>query len=169
MLTLASGRQIGQSRSIQRLVARHTGLYPEDPLDASDVDGLMDALDDFQSAVNATGRGLEGEEKNAARKKGIETEGENTHTKLSKIEANCGADGFAVGGKLTIADLHLAATTTLIISGFFDGIPKTALDKFPNVLAIRKNVASNPNVAKYLSETVGEHPMYQNLRDAGKA
>ena len=42
---------------------------------------------------------------------------------LEKFLLKTGTEGFAVGDKITIADVHLYASLTFLGSGFFDGIP----------------------------------------------
>ena len=66
VITLQDGTQFGQARSILRFIGKHSGLYPEDPLEALKVDSLMDALDEFQTITNSVGQGLPQEEKEAA-------------------------------------------------------------------------------------------------------
>ena len=54
-----SGTTICQTRSMQRLVAKYTGLYPKDPVAAAHVDAVMDILEDFISFVKNSAHGID--------------------------------------------------------------------------------------------------------------
>jgi glutathione S-transferase len=151
-LTLSNGEQIAQSRNVLRFIGKHTNLYPlNDHLLAAKVDELLDVADDLNNKVNATGRGLEKEAKEKLR---FETsqQGGAVYEYLTKLEnfiAKNGANGYCVGSSLTVADLAIAAHASNVISGFYDGIPPTMLDPFPNIQAVRKTVATQEAVAAY--------------------
>eukprot|EP01091_Cochliopodium_minus_P021196 TRINITY_DN95_c0_g2_i3.p1 TRINITY_DN95_c0_g2~~TRINITY_DN95_c0_g2_i3.p1 ORF type:complete len:157 (+),score=48.86 TRINITY_DN95_c0_g2_i3:30-473(+) len=51
VLTLENGEEIAQSKAILRYVGRLTKLYPQDNLQATKVDELFEALDDFSSKM----------------------------------------------------------------------------------------------------------------------
>lgn len=57
----------GQSLAINRFVARLTGLYPADPLQAAHVDAIIDGASDLFPAVMKVGVGLDQAAKEAAR------------------------------------------------------------------------------------------------------
>jgi glutathione S-transferase len=154
-LTLSSGDVVAQQRSMLRLVGKETGLYPtDDSIKAANIDSLMDACEDVGTKCNDTGRGLPKEEKEAARTKCIEKDGD-VYGILQRIEAfieQKGSNGYAVGGSaLTIADLYIFTNCGTLVSGLYDGIPLDALDKgdFPCIMAVRKTVRSHPAVAKW--------------------
>eukprot|EP00286_Rhodomonas_abbreviata_P019791 CAMPEP_0181309482 /NCGR_PEP_ID=MMETSP1101-20121128/12036_1 /TAXON_ID=46948 /ORGANISM="Rhodomonas abbreviata, Strain Caron Lab Isolate" /LENGTH=223 /DNA_ID=CAMNT_0023415967 /DNA_START=19 /DNA_END=690 /DNA_ORIENTATION=- len=150
MLKLSDGTMIAQQRAILRMVSKHTGLYPTDPLAAAKVDELMDAVEDLQVKVNAAGQGLEQAEKEAKRKEACESGVVfDLLTKLDAYIAKNGSGGYAVGDKLTCADLMIFTTSCGIISGMFDGVPETTFDPFKNVQALRKAVANHPKVVEY--------------------
>ena len=123
-LTLADGTIVGQTRALQRFIARHTGFYPEDFLQAASVDELIDALEDLPGMINSAGRGMEQKEKEAARVALVGADG-NAGKILSAIDATIGAfgdgAGHSVGESITLADIATFTTTTHLFSGFFDG------------------------------------------------
>jgi len=150
VLTLANGVQIPQARAIARLVARSVDLYPSDLTQACLCDSLMDSCDDLGVSVNAEGRGMEQSAKEKARLEGITSGSQFAYLqKIDAFIAKHGSNGYAVGAELTIADLFVFAVLTTVISGFYDGIPPTALDPFPSIQAVRKTVGSHERVISY--------------------
>jgi len=151
VLTMADGTQYGQARSILRFIGKFSNLYPEDPLEALKVDSLMDACDEFQSITNSVGQGLPQEEKEAARLAAC-SDGGKIAARLAQLEAFIaanGSGGFAVGDSLSVGDLQLFAITGMVACGFFDGVPPTVNDPYPNIQAVRKNVATQEAVMAY--------------------
>ena len=157
-LTLADGTIVGQTRALQRFIARHTGFYPEDFLQAASVDELIDALEDLPGMINSAGRGMEQKEKEAARVALVGADG-NAGKILSAIDATIGAfgdgAGHSVGESITLADIATFTTTTHLFSGFFDGLDISMLTAWPNIQAVRKAVSNHPDVTKYYDEGAG--------------
>lgn len=152
VLTLSDGTEIAQQRAVLRLVGKETNLYPmTDHIAAAKVDSFMDAAEDIPGKISSAGQGLEQADKEAARKAACEKGGA-VHAIWEKIDNfidSNGKDGHVVGDSLTIADLYIYTTSSTFVSGLFDGVPATALDDFPNILAVRKMVRSYPAVVKY--------------------
>mmetsp|Transcript_32530 Transcript_32530/g.49046 ORF Transcript_32530/g.49046 Transcript_32530/m.49046 type:complete len:222 (+) Transcript_32530:64-729(+) len=149
VLTLSDGTQIAQTRAILRFVGKETALYPtENHVKAAKVDELLDAVEEMGPKIMDAGRGMEEKERLQARKVACE-EGGAVYNLLVKINDSIGSNGFAVGDSLTIADLFLYAGANNLISGLFDGVPTNALDGHANIMALRKNVRSNPGVTKW--------------------
>lgn len=164
-LTLTDGTVLAQQRSILRFVGKETDLYPTggdgDSLLTAKVDELLDAVEDVAATVMKAGAGLPKEEKEAARLAAV-SEGGSVHAHLSKIDAflkkNSTGGGYAVGDKMTIADLFVYTNCSNLVSGLFDGVPSNAIDGFANIQACRKAVRSHPLVMKYYSETDAKMP-----------
>lgn len=149
-LELASGATLMQSHSILRFVGRETALYPTDPLEAQKVDELLDAVEDIGVALNAVGRGMEKEAKEAARKEAALTgKIANSLKHVEEFVKANGSDGHAIGSALTIADFFLFVATSMIACGFYDGVPKETLDPYPTIQAIRKATINLPAVLKF--------------------
>lgn len=165
---LEGGRRIAQTHAILRFLGSQTTprLYPTDLVQAACVDELLDAVNDIQVVVNAAGQGLPPEEKEAKRKEAVESG--TAYTLLSKLDsyiAANGAGGHAVGDALTIADIKIFTALTFIVSGFFDGVPATALDGFSNIQAVRKTTALVPQIKSYY-DTKELLPLEKGLKDA---
>ena len=58
-LALVAGTKIAQARAIERLVAKYSGLYPDDPVAAAHVDAVLDAIGDFWKAVMVSTAGVD--------------------------------------------------------------------------------------------------------------
>eukprot|EP00750_Incisomonas_marina_P016679 INCI19276.2.p1 GENE.INCI19276.2~~INCI19276.2.p1 ORF type:complete len:313 (+),score=51.74 INCI19276.2:133-939(+) len=149
-LTLADGTVLGQSQAINRFVARLTGFYPADPLQAAHVDAVIDGASDLVPAVMKVGVGLDQAAKEAARLEACKSGA--VGALLSKIEGfvtSSGKDGHAVGDSLTLADIFLFAVGTAFVSGTFDGVPEDLFAAYPNIEGVRKTVAAHPDVIAY--------------------
>lgn len=165
ILELPSGEVIGQCRTIARYVAKKVGLYPSNnDILAARIDEILDAMEDFMSGVNKVGQGLPKDDKLKARKEGM-TSGFPARLlkKLDAFIAANGSNGFVVGDKLTQADLAVFAYTTFVTSGFYDGVSADCLKPYANIQAVRKTVATIPQViARYKAETSG-YKYYQAM------
>jgi len=153
-LTLKDGTKICQTRSIQRLVAKHTGLYPKDSVAAAHVDAVMDICEDFISFIINSAKGIDlktESEKFIAARLECATTGKLGQglANLEKFLLKTGTEGFAVGDKATIADVVLFGGLTFLGSGFFDGIPADYTNKFPRITSIRKKMANHKAIAAY--------------------
>jgi glutathione S-transferase len=159
--------RLGQSHAQFRFVAKHTQLYPEDPLAAARVDELMDALEDV-GKINGVGRGLEKDAKNAARLAAVTGPEGATFKVLAKIDAfirdnGDGAGGHSVGSSLTIADLYVFSASSMLGSGFFDGVPPTVTDSFQYISAVRKAVSSINAVQAHYANPEGKNDYCINI------
>ena len=89
---------------------------------------------------------------------------------LGKIDAfittHGKGSGFAVGDKLTIADLFIFTLIGQLTTGVFDGVPATLLDKYAAIQTLRKAVATFPAVAAYY-DAMEEPPAF--LSSAARA
>jgi len=156
-LTLADGKQIGQSKAMGRYVAKMAGLYPEDALQAAFVDDIVDGIDEINAMVNGAGKGLEQAEKEAARFEEV-TKGK-VKAILDIVEADIkslgdGA-GHSVGSTLTFADIIIFTMTTNTFCGFFDGLSVDMLGGWPGIQSVNKTVSNHPAVRKYYDEGNG--------------
>jgi len=161
VLTLANGTVITQQRAILRFIGKQAGTYPTDPMAAFRADERMDAVEDLIQKTNFAGAGLEKDAKEAARKEAVETGA--AAALLVVVDKHLEIFGYLShpgstfdGASVTVADLHCFATTNMIISGLYDGVPGTCLDSFKNIQALRAAVAKETRVAKFYSELAPE-------------
>jgi prostaglandin-H2 D-isomerase / glutathione transferase len=152
ILTLNTGDVITQQRSILRFIGKHVDLYPTDPLQAVRVDEVLDFCDDLAVKINNAGQGKDGDEKLEARANECNADGtvgkylQYIDNFISKYGGN---SGYCVGTTLTIADLIVFSMTGFATSGFYDGIPKTVLEAYPNIQAVRKTVSNHEAIKAY--------------------
>lgn len=150
ILQLKDGTMISQAIPILRLVGRVAGLYPSDPFEAFTVDEFIEVQGELFEKINAAGRGKEKAEKEADRLECVtKGAGANLLQKIDDYIAKKGQNGFCAGGSLTIADLMGFTTSTMLTTGFYDGVPTDTLDKYKNIQRWRKTVSSVPAIAEY--------------------
>ena len=135
------GQPHAQSMAILRYVGKIAGLYPTDPIEALRVDELLDAIIDIRTKISPT-YSLPEAERIAARQKLVQ---DFIKPHLMKIECRIthpSFSGYAVGNKLTIADLALANEIEGFRSGRLDGVDPKIADDATALSKITENVKS---------------------------
>merc|ERR1711976_138389 len=155
ILTLSDGRILGNAIDIQRFVARNTGLYSEDSFEAGQIDNYLTAIQDVFDAVAGSFGDLSEEQQIEARKEAV-LPGGVFYKKLQKIEAFLNVTAkdskFAVGNRLTIADIKLAIDLGANGSGFWKGIDaKVWFKDFPKAKALYQNVYAHEKVQEWFA------------------
>jgi glutathione S-transferase len=109
------GTSIGQSKTIERFVAKKLGFAGSDELEEAAIDCLCEHIRDVKLDYTKARMGkTEGEELEKAKKEWLET---GLKTWMEKLEPTLtGSNGFAVGSKLSLADIQLQQ----LILDFFD-------------------------------------------------
>jgi len=149
------GKQYAQSNAILRYAGKLGGLYPSDPLLALEVDMQLDAIEDMFMTIRPT-MAIKDEDKKMEARKVLAEE------TLPKWLANFNqtikdnSSGFLAGDSMSIADLKLYATTSMLTAGFLDGIPASIFDKFPEILAHKAAISANEKIKAYEAKTYGE-------------
>ncbi|XRB09450.1 hypothetical protein NFJ02_40g106120 [Pycnococcus provasolii] len=97
----------------------------------------------------------------------------NTHSRAihsvwkTEVEAEISSPRRSSPGRTSprrrVADLHLYATTSMLTSGTYDGVPPTILEPFPNICAVRKAVRSMDVVKAWYAEHPAKSPAYGEL------
>eukprot|EP01091_Cochliopodium_minus_P021197 TRINITY_DN95_c0_g3_i1.p1 TRINITY_DN95_c0_g3~~TRINITY_DN95_c0_g3_i1.p1 ORF type:complete len:214 (+),score=81.93 TRINITY_DN95_c0_g3_i1:72-713(+) len=152
VLTTGEGEIIAQSNAVLRYAGRLAKLYPQDNLQATRVDELIDAVEDLLSKVNPIIYGQLNEE---AKKQGLEKI--NTEilpqwvNLLEKRIQKYGKGGYAVGDQLTVIDLKLAVIFGSIIvgKGAFTGISGESVKNAPGLLGVYNKVKEHPKVVEW--------------------
>eukprot|EP00467_Chlorarachnion_reptans_P013641 CAMPEP_0114491304 /NCGR_PEP_ID=MMETSP0109-20121206/2926_1 /TAXON_ID=29199 /ORGANISM="Chlorarachnion reptans, Strain CCCM449" /LENGTH=225 /DNA_ID=CAMNT_0001668023 /DNA_START=113 /DNA_END=790 /DNA_ORIENTATION=+ len=167
VLETPSGDILTQCRALTRFVGKKAKLYPSDDLAAAKVDEMMDVCEDLGKLVNDTGKGMEKAEKEKAR---VESSTKGPIAAfLKKVDAYIaknGKDGHVVGDKLTIADLFLFCNSSFLVCGFYDGMSKDVLKSYPNIQAVRKTVASVPEIQKRYENEKSASPVFKFFASA---
>jgi len=134
------GTHYAQSMAILRYVGKLTNMYPSDPIEALRVDELLDALLDIRTKISPT-YSLPEAERIAARQQLAQTFIRPHLEKLDcRVRGNIGSSGYAVGNRLTIADIAIANEIQGLRSGRLDGIDKTIADNLESLDKISTDV-----------------------------
>jgi len=150
----ARGETLAQSNAILRYVGRLARMYPCSLWRSAKVDEIVFLLEDMHTLIAPTFR-MEADAKVAARQ---ELAAGKLGQLWAALEERLDARTFLVGDRLTVADLAAFTQAATYSSGFFDGIPKDFLTRFPRVQAHRAMVASLPQVRAF----------YENLPESSK-
>lgn len=162
---------VDQSAAILRYIGKLDGaLYPrDDPLQALQVDRMVDLAEDANSLISMTLRGPVAlglvdrdspswtKEEILAIRRRMMTRNSNGATKnvaffLQKFEAQLAksTSGYLVGDNVSIADLRVHQLVSWFASGILDGIDAAAFaDSYPNLIALKDKVEAIPSVAAF--------------------
>jgi glutathione S-transferase len=147
-----------ESRSILRYAGRKANLYPSNDIDCLKVDESIDLLEEVYNGFSSTFSIKDETEKIAARKELLLPEGKISLAlkKFSTYITSFGEDNFVVGDMMTIGDIGLFCTLSILASGMLDGIELNCLDSYPIIQSYRKKVGTHPKIsAYYAKETEG--------------
>lgn len=141
---------IGQSRAMERFVARRTGLMGASELDAARIDALAEHVRDVKDAQARKGFSAMARDKDDAQKAQLKAEWFETDLPgwLARIEA-CVVAGGASGGRCVGAALSYA--DVCIWSLLRDGAPADAA-------LVRECEASSCEVLTVIADAVAAHP-----------
>ncbi|MBI1283516.1 MAG: hypothetical protein GC183_04150 [Thiobacillus sp.] len=134
---------VAQSNAILRFAGRLAGLYPvDDPLQALKVDEALGVGEDINSLMAPSLHEQDTDRKMDMRKVLAEETLPFWMNCFDRVLAANGSNGFIVGNNLTIADLKLYWIIDWLTMGILDGIPKSLIDDFKNVVKWRNNIAA---------------------------
>jgi glutathione S-transferase len=129
--------KIAQSKAIERFLARRFGLMGSNDIEAARIDMFVEQVRD----IVADWYKIKDDKDKLA--KFWENEFNNHLRVLNK---NVDASGHLVGGKLSLADIHVYYA----LDTFKDGTPVT--EKYPNLAKIRDTVANNDKIKAYVAK-----------------
>jgi len=151
-LLVVDGAKMGQSKAIERFVAKEVGLMGSTAVEFGHIDQLTETIRDIKDAYNAAKRTVGDEEKKAAVDKFF---AEGLPEWVAKTEKSIppGDGPFLVGGKISYADL---AWYMFLASpkGFFDNVEgaKAAFQSSPKMKAAMEAVGENPELKAWIAE-----------------
>lgn len=155
VLDAGNGVVVGQSRAIERFVARRCGfLGGDDAFAAARIDCVAEHVRDVQAAQRDKGFSPFSQktaaERDAARDEWYATD---LPAWLAKLDGAVGGGGFAVGGKRSYADFALWALLRDGVRDAADDAAATAdaLAKAPNLRAIVDAVEGDAAVAAWVA------------------
>jgi len=140
-------KQLAQSASIGRYLARKYKLTGEDDIEAAKCDELIDALSDVRSEWRKFFMEADEEKKTEMKKTLLETQIPRYFEKFSSIqEANGGQ--WIVGKNVTWADIHVA----IAVDFFSNTVDASVVDNFPVLKALRDSVYELPQIKAWLEK-----------------
>jgi len=151
VLTLHDGEIIAQSNTILRYVGRLTKLYPEDNLQATRVDELIDAMEDASSKMAPVIYDQNPETKKIGLEK-VNSEIFPHWTNLIEKRIEKYGKGYAVGEHLTIIDLKIYQFFGSILhqsNTYVQGISIEPIKNAPKLHELLKKVAEHPKIAEW--------------------
>jgi len=141
------GQTFGQSQAIAFFLAREFGLAGKTNGDGMRVQEIAMLVEDLMQAI-VKANFEQDEAKKAEFGKKLQEEDIPKYLGFwEKHLANNGNKGFFVGSAVTLADLAVFDITDSLIAKAGEGL----LGSFPNIKKMRENVASHPNVKRYLA------------------
>ena len=139
-LFVYDGVTIGQSKTIERFVAKKTGFMGTSDIDEALIDMITEHVRDIKQKYNDSKAGKSGEDLAAAKAAFIATE---LPVWAQKLEKCVSKEGYSVGSKLSLADI---AIQQLFQDYFDDKVGAAAsIESLPGLSAIVANVAAAAN------------------------
>ncbi|KAI8467458.1 MAG: glutathione S-transferase [Monoraphidium minutum] len=142
------GKMLAQSAAIDHYLAAAAGLVPKDPWHAALSDQAYAFCDDLVQPIRASWYMTDEAEKLKARQEAVAGPMKDKLAQAAKLVEAAGG-GYVGGPELSIGDLNLFATLSMLTCGWMDGVPKTLLDDYPALKAYRNKVASDPRVKAF--------------------
>ncbi len=142
------GKVFAQSDALLQYAGSFSDLYPKDPLVKLQIDRILYSLEDM---TNAMGPALY--EKDPEKKKErMQDLARDVFPKFLGCFEKLVGQNFAVGNKLSIADLKLFIYVGWIKSGMLEGVPSSIMDTYPKLSSIHNTVKENDKVKEYQAQ-----------------
>jgi glutathione S-transferase len=152
LLDLDDGFSIGQSRAIERFLARRHGLYGEDEREQASIDAIVEHTRDIKEAFGRAVPpfGPESDEKAAKRDAWYEQALADWLGRLERALPAGGAAGRAVGARPSLADLAIWQ----LLRDFFPDAARTAkaAEGCPRLTGIADAVGAMPPLAAWVEQ-----------------
>tara|TARA_B100001115_G_C15847412_1_gene427736 strand:+ start:1731 stop:2408 length:678 start_codon:yes stop_codon:yes gene_type:complete len=145
---------IAESSAILRYVGKMAGFVPEDSYEAAKVDEFIDGMGPIARVMDTTFGIVDVDERIRLRKKLFEPNGEATKA-LNLYEKKIGESktGWAAGTRdMSIADLKLFTELFAFFSGNYDGIEKSMIMPYPNLLKYHDKVSNDKRIKAHYSK-----------------
>lgn len=142
-----NGQCIGQSRAIERFAAKDLGFYGKGPIEGAKIDAYCEHVRDLKDAWTKV-RGNPFAPTTAETEEAIaKWYSETMKTWMEKIEA-CTGEEWAVGKKMSLADITLYVTLTQT----FSDVDKAAAsyESCPKIASIVQKVGENKGIKSWL-------------------
>jgi len=156
ILILEDGISFGQSKAIERFLAKRFGFMGQNPTEEALIDSIAEHCRDVTDAKNRKGfgpftRNKTEEEKTAARNEWFSTDLPSFLERIETVVAETGSPGFAVGSSRSLADVCIFSLLKDCSPADTEDVAKAA-EKCSALMAIADGVYSQEPVAKWLEE-----------------
>ncbi len=157
VLVTPEGKTIGQSKAIERYLARRFGLMGKTPEEEGMIDCIAEHCRDVKDAARQKGfskftRNKSDEEKAEARKEWFDNDMPAMLMKIEEaVKETSKADGYSFGETTTYGDVAIWALLRDCFPADLEDTTKAA-EKCVMLNAIADQIQSNAAVAKYLAE-----------------
>jgi len=142
------GEMFGQGLAINAFAAQTAGCYGSSPLEKLKIDSIALAREDMLVAITKWHFEADEDKKKV---EGGKLFGEIIPMYLEKfntfIKENPKKSGFIVGSKLSLADIVMVEATQMLVEQ-----DAGALDKFPELKALRQKVVDTKGIKEYLAK-----------------
>jgi len=138
------GSVICQSKAIERYLGRRYNMMGDTELDAALIDSICEVVRDIKDMYQKVRR-LPEEEKEVGLQEWFS---ETMPNKFADLEHILGEDGYAVGGRASLADIVLFS----LVTQFFDNKEgaMNATSNTPRLRSIVQKIADNEEIKKWL-------------------
>ena len=144
---------LAESSAILRYVGGFAGLIPTDSYQAAKADEFMDGMGPLARALDTT-FGISDFDERVAKRRAIFEVGGKGAKNLQFLENKVGksSTGWAADTEeMSIADLKLFTELFALFSGNYDGIEKSVIARYPNLLKYHNKVANEPRIVTHYS------------------
>lgn len=141
-------KTVVQTMALLRYIGKLGGLIPECPIQALQVDQVVETTNDFFYGIFSY-NGVDKDLLRASREKHLAEGGERYWGGCEKIIKGISNGPFVLGEKVTIADVAIAAVYILLKIEFLDYLPKDGLDRYEGMKKIFDSVMALPQVVEY--------------------
>ena len=151
------GKIVAQTGAIARFCGKLAGMYPSDnDFNAARVDQIIEAAQDINYIVSISGREKNLEKKILAREKLTKVHLPKWFQFLEKLLIENNESDWFVGNSMTIADLAIWRLLGWLTSGLLDGVPKSVLDPYENLIKLKSKISQHPKIKEWILTKYGK-------------
>ena len=149
---------IAESSAILRYIGKFAGLIPSDAYQSAKVDEFMDGMGPLARGLDTTFGISEQEERIRLRKELFLPGGKCADgLKIYDEKLSQSKSGWAANtDDMSIADLKLFTEVFALFSGNYDGIEKSVIQRYPNLLKYHEKVANDSRIKQHYSNITTE-------------
>lgn len=148
------GEMVAQSNAMLRYAGRLSGLYPKDALKAALADEVIDLTTDLMMCGYRY-RGDDKDKLKEEREKLVTVDVPRYWGGLESRLESMGAGEYALGDKLSVADIAIFTMYTTIKCGLMEFIETDVLDSYPKLFKIFNTFSALPEVVAWYKK----HPI----------